>query len=171
MLPSARKSIGKLIVGIDVGTTQCAVATAEVLYANQKAGQVNPAPKVKLFEGWIGFYMNNISTPRTAIYYEVNGTPLTGSDLEPLFDNADPKTYRPDRLIRLWKLMFHQHQDDALITDIQAQIQKQLDKLGKTIDDLMKDWARLLLADLFDEGSGISSLPQIYPNFDKLDLE
>ncbi|KUJ15479.1 uncharacterized protein LY89DRAFT_783615 [Mollisia scopiformis] len=168
---STSKSVGRLIVGIDVGTTQCAVATAEILYGKQNGGKAQSTPRVKLYEGWIGFYMNHSSTPCTAMYYEEDGTPLTGNDLQPLFDNANPKSYRPDRLIRLWKLMFHHHQNKALIANIQGQIQKQLDMLGKTMDDLMRDWARLLFDHLFTEGSGISSLRQIYPKFDQLDLE
>ncbi|KAE8452472.1 hypothetical protein EG329_000374 [Mollisiaceae sp. DMI_Dod_QoI] len=168
---NASSTVGKLIVGIDVGTTQCAVATAELLYSKQKGQQVQACPRIKLFEGWLGFYMNYKPTPRTAMYYQDDDSPLTGNDLEQLFADVNPKVYRPDRLIRLWKLMFHHHQNKPIIQDIQARIQKQLDKLGKTADDLMKDWARLLLDQLFTDGSGVSSLRQNYENFDKLDLE
>lgn len=169
-LPST-KSIGKIIIGVDVGTTQCAVATTEILYINQEGRAAQSKPNIKLYEGWVGFYMNHIATPRTALYYELDGSPLTGNDLQPLFDDANPNTYRPDRLIRLWKLMFHHHQDEPVILNIQEQIQKQLNALGKTTDDLMRDWARLLLDHLFTDTSGISSLRQIYENFPKLDIE
>jgi hypothetical protein len=154
-----------------VGTTQCAVATAEILYGKEESRKAGSNPRIKLYEGWVGFYMNHIATPRTALYYEEDGSPLTGNDLQPLFDDANPNTYRPERLIRLWKLMFHHPQNEPVILNIQARIQKQLDTLGKTTDDLIRDFARLLLDHLFTETSGISSLRQIYENFPKLDIE
>jgi hypothetical protein len=65
--------------------------------------------------------------------------------------------------------MFHHQQNEPIILNIQAQIRKQLEAIGKNEDDLMKDWARLLLDHLFN--NTISSLQHIYENFPKLDIE
>ncbi|KAF8862905.1 hypothetical protein BDZ45DRAFT_670808 [Acephala macrosclerotiorum] len=169
--PSATstRSIGELIIGVDIGTTQVAVATAERLYAKDPN---RPAPKIKLYNGWLGFYMNRSETPSTAMYYNEDGSAITGNTLQRLINNADPTAYDPDHLIRLWKFMFHHHQGDSRMIDIQSRTQEQLRLLGhKTHTDLLKDWVGILFDQLFIDGKGVSSLRQTYKNFDNLDLK
>lgn len=36
------------------------------------------------------------------MYYQDDGTAITGHDVEVLFNNPDPSNYNPARLIRLW---------------------------------------------------------------------
>lgn len=169
--PSATstRSIGELIIGVDIGTTQVAVATAERLYAKDPN---RPAPKIKSYNGWLGFYMNRSETPSTAMYYNEDGSAITGNTLQRLINNADPTAYDPYHLIRLWKFMFHHHQGDPRMIAIQSRIQEQLRLLGhKTHTDLLKDWVGILFDQLFIDGKGVSSLRQTYKNFDNLDLK
>lgn len=161
---SAPRFIGELIIGVDIGTTQIAVATVERLY-NRQPG------RIKLYNGWVGFFMNRSETPPTAMYYNKDRSALTGNTLQRLINNADPKAYCPDNLIRLWKFMFHHHLGDPRIINIQVRILEQLQRLGKTRNDLLQDFVHILYDQLFIDGKGVSSLRQTYKNFDRLDLK
>ncbi|KAL2068743.1 hypothetical protein VTL71DRAFT_15081 [Oculimacula yallundae] len=170
-----KQFIGKLIVAIDMGTTQCAVATAEVLYPPHK--RANQIPQVILYEGWNGAYQDGgqkRAYPSTSVYYQDNGTAITGHDVEVLEKLCDPSIFKPANHIRLWKLMFHEHLDDLQTETIQARIQAQLDKLGKTPTDLLRDWARCLLKNdlgITADGDQGSQLRSQYENFDRLEIE
>lgn len=88
---SARRagSIGRLIIGIDPGTAQCAIATTEILY-----GDPDRTPNVKLSDGWVGFYLNQNYTPSTAVYYKDDGAVDTGDCLNYLFDDTNPDAFQ-----------------------------------------------------------------------------
>jgi len=89
--------------------------------------------------------------PLTALYYTATGVPVTGYILESMLDT--PNEVDPDRLFRVWKLLFHDNQEDPEIIRIQACMQAQLNKLGKTRSDLLRDWVALTYAALFQETS------------------
>lgn len=157
--------IGRCIVGIDLGTTRLAIATTEELYLPGK-----PSRSPQVFENWIAQYQGGDKSPSTSLYYE-KGRPLpvTGNSLRTLY--RDP-TFQPDRLIRLLKLMFHDHNDDPTIKKAQNRVQRQLDREGKTADSALHDLAQIILGELLDDRDNeVSWLRQTYDRFDQLDLE
>ncbi|CZS89770.1 uncharacterized protein RAG0_01038 [Rhynchosporium agropyri] len=167
----AEQYIGKLYIGIDMGTTQCAVATAEVFYPPHP--RANQTPRVILFEGWNGTYQDGSQKrtyPSTSMYYQEDGTAVTGHDVEVLEKLQDPSVFKPARHIRLWKLMLHETHGDLHTETIQARIQAQLDSLGLTSDDLVRDWASYIFHVLGVTANGDKSmLKSQYDNFDRLE--
>lgn len=158
--------LGRLIVGIDVGTTHLAIATAEVPYG-PKTTKSQRASQPLVFDEWIAsFEGSGLAYPLTALYYEPgNALPLTGNSLEAI-------RYRPEfdseRLIRLLKLQFHDHNNDPVVVAAQARVQGQLNQINKTADEALADFAKVILNQLLDSPSG---LRQQYDHFDRLDLE
>lgn len=125
---------GRLIVGIDLGTTRCAVATAEV----RRPGSIF---EVTVHDFSPDAHSKHVPYPPTSLYYK-EGTrlPATGTDVKKILKaSSSRRDFDPDSLFRLWKLMFHSHQNDDSIKEIQADIQRQLDALGKTAYDLLHD--------------------------------
>lgn len=165
--PSLKKQpkIGRCIIGIDLGTTRLAIATTEELY---QPGKPNRSPQV--FENWIAQYQGGDKSPSTSLYYEKGRTlPVTGNSLRTLYRD---RTFQPDRLIRLLKLMFHDHNNDPTIKKAQDRVQRQLDREGKTADSALHDLAQIILGELLDDRyNEISWLRQTYDRFDQLDLE
>ncbi|KAJ5035441.1 uncharacterized protein L3040_007909 [Drepanopeziza brunnea f. sp. 'multigermtubi'] len=169
----ANEKLGKFVIGIDMGTTQSAIAIGQLFYPVD--GKAQPPCNIRLHSDSAGSYQEGAHRrlyPSTFLYYDEDGTPITGHGLDRVFDNPDPSSYEPARLFRLWKLMFHSHNDDPQILKIQTKIQEQLDGLGKTRDDLIRDWATFILEDLGIVGSKSHSyLRGQYANFDRFDIE
>ncbi|KAI9046587.1 hypothetical protein LZ554_009331 [Drepanopeziza brunnea f. sp. 'monogermtubi'] len=166
----ANEKLGKFVIGIDMGTTQSAIAIGQLFYPVD--GKAQPPPNIRLHSDSAGSYQEGAHRrlyPSTFLYYDEDGTPITGHGLDRVFDNPDPSSYEPARLFRLWKLI---HNDDPQILKIQTKIQEQLDRLGKTRDDLIRDWATFILEDLGIVGSKSHSyLRGQYANFDRFDIE
>lgn len=98
--------------------------------------------------------------------------PTTGHALEPIFRDPLPEAFNVDKFFRLWKLLFHDHQNDPMTKEIQEKLQEQLRRLGKSAVSLLHDWVELIYNEIFVEGSdGLWSLQGYYNKFHPRDLE
>ena len=86
-------------------------ATAEVF---RKPSGASKNSDIQLFDDWTGSYGNLKLFPSTVLYYGAGNLPTTGHDLLPLLHDPDPSQLKPERLFRLWKLMFRTYSLDAL---------------------------------------------------------
>lgn len=170
-----KQSKGRLVIGIDTGTTRSCIATAVVLYPNQeslRSGDQQKYPEIEVFCDYIGYNDNGNKCPTTTLYYtSPHQLPITGHELELLLKNPDPKSLLVNRLFRLWKIMFH-NPNDPVTRTIQEKIQCQLDSIGKTSRSLLRDWVEILYRDLIsDDEDNPSKLKYSIPDFERLDIE
>ena len=148
--------MGKRVIGIDLATTKCCIASAaiweELESLDNKHGRPFP---VEIFPNWIAPRGGSRTNPITALYYESpDELPITGNDLDPILKakgRTGTTTFDTDRFFRLWKLLFHDDQGDPSIKELQADMQRKLDQLGLTRDDLLRGWVAAAYASLFEQ--------------------
>lgn len=161
--------IGKLIIGIDLGTTRVAVATKEALYTKSSGFRSKDMPKI--FCHWpAAAFSGDYRFPSTAIYYKNrNVPPVTGNDLTLLIE--DP-AFEPARLIRQLKMLFHSHNNDPTTIAMHNRVQQQLARVGKNADEALYDLAKVILDLLLKDCDGNGcQLSKEYDRFQQLDLE
>ena len=167
------RSKGRLIIGIDSGTTRCAVAYSAVTHSLEGlplSDYRQNKPDIKAYIEWAGYNEGKNNFPTTALYYEfLDWLPTTGHALGSIFDNPDPKSLEVPRLFRLWKLLFH-NADDPTTRRIQEPMLRQLALIGKTPQDLLRDWVEVVYRELITEGH-LSKLRNLCDDFMELDLE
>jgi hypothetical protein len=105
----------------------------------------------------VGAFEASQNPPITALYFEgLRRLPITGHALDPIL-KARRKTGEPsfdtERFFRLWKLMFHDSQNDLPAKEAQAEIQQKLDQLHMTTDDLIRGWVTVIYAELLVKGN------------------
>lgn len=171
---SRPESKGRLIIGIDSGTTRCAVAFTVVPHPVDDipiSDYRQTRPDIENVIDWAGFNDNGDSSPLTILYYEsLNKLPITGHALVSIFDNADPAALEVDHVVRLWKLLFHPA-DDPTTALIQERLQCQLNILGKTKQDIINEWVEVLYAELITEGPDNLSKLRYRFDLNELDVE
>jgi len=179
-----KRSKGKLILAIDVGTTRVAVAWSLVDHDNMMypPSQYGPKPsEVTTVTDWTGNLGKNDNFdvddpfPTVDLYYEsLDDLPITGHILETSLRGVMP--FDPNRYFHLWKILFHDRKNPTTST-IQNRLLTQLSLLdNKTPSALFKDFVKILYRQLIIEHD--DSLPHLrtYINglvedFDDLDLE
>lgn len=164
------ESPSKIIIGIDLATTRCCLATGQRLHVEDHK---HTPPDVKLYTCWPDAYEAGVKWPITAMLYNAEGVPKTGNGLEMAFKS--PSTSRKfdlNKHFRQWKLLFHDDQNDMTIAKIQEELSLKLELLGKTRLDLLRDWVKLIYKDLFvGADHGLYSLNESIGRFDKNDIE
>ena len=152
------KSQGKRVIGIDLATTRCCVASAGALWEQLEHlhdKNVRP-PNVEVYSSWASAYETAQKNPLTALYFEELGRlPITGNALDPILKakrKIGEPSFNTERFFRLWKLMFHDNQNDLATKVIQTEIQQKLDRLGINTDDLLRGWVAVTYAELFVKG-------------------
>jgi hypothetical protein len=151
-------SQGKRVIGIDLATTRCCVASAGTSWDQLEHihdENVRP-PHVEVYSNWAGAFEAAQRDPVTALYIEeAKRLPITGHALDPIVKarraTGEP-SFNTEHFFRLWKLMFHDNQNDPATKEIQVEIQRKLDRLGMTTDDLLRGWVAVTYAELFVKG-------------------
>lgn len=157
-LPTA--SAGKRVIGIDLATTRCCIASAAATWEELENlhGSDSRPPNVDVFSGWTVADDSSKTNPITALYYEKpTGLPMTGNDLDPILKSErriGATTFDTEKFFRLWKLMFHDDQNDPATKEIQVEIQRKLDRLGLTRKDLLSGWVGSAYSSIFEEANG-----------------
>ncbi|KAG4436250.1 hypothetical protein IFR05_008269 [Cadophora sp. M221] len=174
--PFSRPPVGRLIVGVDTGTTQCGVAHAAVTHSMESfplSDYDTKEPEIRSFEEWPGSDYKVARCPSTSLHYRPgNRLPLTGHRLDYCLSNA-PREIERERFFRLWKLLFHPA-DDLTIQEIQRRLAIQLAGIEKSPQDLLRDWVELLYKDLITKDPANENLRQLTRMYDfsgKLDIE
>lgn len=143
-------SPSKLVIGIDLATTRCCLATGQRLL-HERHDESPPA--VKLYMCWNASYEGGAKWPITAMLYDSpDGLPKTGNNLEVAFKGPRAKGFDLDKHFRQWKLLFHDDQSDPSTKRIQEDLLKKLKLLGKTRVELLKDWVRVIYNELLRAG-------------------
>ncbi|TGO87213.1 hypothetical protein BPOR_0242g00110 [Botrytis porri] len=132
-------SKGRLIMGIDMGTTRGAVADLLIPSGDQKLGHQHE-PEPFLFADWKGSWGSGDEFSPTALYYNENNQeealPVTANELRMLLDSAIP--FNTERFFPLWKLLFHDIRN-PVTASLQKPMLARLEKLNKTREDLSRD--------------------------------
>lgn len=159
----------KLVIGIDLATTRCCLATGQRLLTEDHN---HVAPDVKLYCCWTDSYEAGSKWPITAILYNSRGIPKTGNDLEMAFKSPTSRNFDMDRHFRQWKLLFHDDQSDPTIRKVRDELSQKLTRLGMTRLDLLRDWVKLIYEDLLIlHKDGLYSLKESLGRFNKNDIE
>ena len=182
---SIRQDSDRLIIGIDLATTQCCIATAIVphdwedkLLNNYRAARASQ-PRPEIYSDRSS-YQNGRKWPSTALYYDGSDRlPKTGNELERFLKDQEPEDFNRDRYFRLWKLLFHDGQGDGRTMKIKTCLQQQLALLGrpgkpKSRDNLLRDWVEVIYLWLFEAhiDDEYSLRSEDYGSrFNKLDIE
>lgn len=148
--PSA--PIPTLYVGMDIGTFRAAVASLTQLGIQKPDYRREPEPE--LFGNWSGCSGNGDEYPPTALYYDEDqqGTlPITGHRLKLLL--REEKPFTTEGYFRLWKLLFHDKRD-PITASIQKVMLTRLEKMGKTAEDILRDWVAVIYEELIGDSSG-----------------
>lgn len=141
----------KLVVGIDPGTTRF-VVTIGKYPAKGKRPDIRPVTK------WTGCYEEHSISgqlysfyPPSALLYKLSGgLPETGHSMTVALETTNVLL---DLYFPFWKLMFHAHMNDPTLIRFQKETQRKLEKLGKTTDDLPRDFVAYLYNRLLTESS------------------
>ncbi|TGO24645.1 hypothetical protein BPAE_0098g00350 [Botrytis paeoniae] len=166
-------SKGRLIMGVDMGTTRGAVADLLLPGGDQELGHLHE-PEPFLFADWKGSWGSGDEFPLTALYYSENdqeeALPMTGHELRMLLDSAIP--FNTERFFPLWKLLFHDSRD-PITASLQKPMLARLEKLNKTREDLLRDWVSIVYKELIYDSFG--NLPALrkgmIPNLEDLKIE
>jgi hypothetical protein len=159
----------KLIIGIDLATTRCCLATGQRLLDDDYS---HAAPDVKLYCCWTDSYEAGSKWPITAILYNSRRIPKTGNDLEMAFKSPMSRNFDMDKHFRQWKLLFHDDQSDPTVKKIRDGLSQKLVSLGMTRIELLRDWVKLIYAELLiRHKDGLYSLKESFGRFDKTDIE
>jgi hypothetical protein len=163
------ESFGKIVVAMDLATTRCCLATAQIL----PGVNYNITPlDVKLHSCWTAAYESGSKWPITALFYQSDRLPKTGNVLEVAFKQPRAKFFDFNKHFRQWKLLFHDHQNDPTTKKIQDQILKQLSLAGKVPLDLLNDWVEIIYNELIViHDDGFCSLKGSRGRFAKEDIE
>lgn len=166
-------SKGRLIMGIDMGTTRGAVADLLLPDGNQELGHQHE-PEPFLFADWKGSWGSGDEFPLTALYYNENDQqetlPMTGHELRMLLDSATP--FNTERFFPLWKLLFHDSRD-PVTASLQKPMLARLEKLNKTREDLLRDWVSIVYKELiYDSFGNLPALRKgVIPDLEDLKIE
>ncbi|KAF7908834.1 hypothetical protein EAE99_011704 [Botrytis elliptica] len=166
-------SKGRLIMGIDMGTTRGAAADLLIPGGDQELGHQHE-PEPFLFADWKGSWGSGDEFPLTALYYNENDQeetlPMTGHELRMLLDSAIP--FNTERFFPLWKLLFHDSRD-PVTASLQKPMLARLEKMNKTREDLLRDWVSIVYKELIYDSFG--NLPALrkgmIPNLEDLKIE
>jgi hypothetical protein len=160
-----------VVVGIDLATTRCCLATG-LRFENEKKIPWQSIPTPQVCFCWSDTNSEGTRWPPTALLYRNDGTPRTGSKLETEFKSPLARHFDMKKYFRQWKLLFHDPQNNPNLIKIQDQLNAQLVALGKKRTDLLDDWVRLTYDQLFIEGKdGLYSLRGSHGHFKKEDIE
>ncbi|KAK6596350.1 Chaperone protein DnaK [Botrytis cinerea] len=166
-------SKGRLIMGIDMGTTRGAVADLLLPDGNQELGHQHE-PEPFLFADWKGSWGSGDEFPLTALYYNENDQqetlPMTGHELRMLLDSATP--FNTERFFPIWKLLFHDSRD-PVTASLQKPMLARLEKLNKTREDLLRDWVSIVYKELiYDSFGNLPALRKgVIPDLEDLKIE
>jgi hypothetical protein len=138
---------GKLVIGIDLATTRCCVDT---VFLEDGVDYKSSFLPTRLFNEWTSNC--DVSTkapgPIVAIWYDSAGNLHTGNELELQMRRSRPMELDLNRVFRQWKMLFHEHQNDPFILELQKDLTQKLEALGKDKEILLKDWVRWIYIQL-----------------------